>query len=316
MAADALLRLGHGEALNPWLCDYVDRLEPAPRPRWEITDEDWREPLGDASRLGDWCALLTRQVHAEPWDAVLARWWPRLLPGAIASAAHGLIRTGHAVRAVREQVTTARLDELAAALGYWAARWQPLAPSQAHPGSADIGMALDDLPAIGRTGGIRTRLAQLGQDPAWATAVASGPSVSSPQCVPTALESLIDVAVSRYGSWAHNKPVMLVHAATAPRAVALALPALPEQLWPASYDTAWAVTAAISAAYRPTHPRPLTPGQPRPELPPPELPEVVAEAVASADAHVIKFTEVAVESHHRGNPTALTSASLATSLIV
>ena len=63
-------------------------------------------------------------MHDQPWQDVLALWWPRLLPGAVASANHGLIRSGHVVRALREGVTPQRLDELGAALGYWAARWQ------------------------------------------------------------------------------------------------------------------------------------------------------------------------------------------------
>lgn len=66
MAADTLRRLGHGDDLQGWLRGYVRRLEPAPGLHEEITDEEWREPLGDASRLGDWCALLSRQTHAEP----------------------------------------------------------------------------------------------------------------------------------------------------------------------------------------------------------------------------------------------------------
>jgi hypothetical protein len=306
MTADALLRLGHGDAVKPWLHGYVDRLEPAPPARWEILDEDWRDPLGDASRLGDWSALLTRQLHTEPWEAVLARWWPRLLPGAVASAAHGLIRTGHAVRAVREEVTGPRLDELAQALGYWAARWQPLPPAGPGRVARDVDTALDELPALGRGGGIRARLAGLDRHPGWAPAVASMPE---PASVPAALDTLIDAAVSHYRRWAHNEPVMLVHAATAPRAVALVLPALPEHLWPAAYDTAWAVTAAIGAAYRPADPAPLD------DAPAPVLSEVVAGAVESGDAHAVKFAEVAVESHERGNPTALASAALATALI-
>ena len=65
-------------------------------------------------------------MKAAPWRDVLQRWWPRLLPGAVASATHCLIRTWHAVRALREAVTAPRVDELAQALGYWAARWHPL----------------------------------------------------------------------------------------------------------------------------------------------------------------------------------------------
>ncbi len=125
MASDALLRLGQGEHLQSWLHGYVTRLEPAPDARWRLTDDEWRELLGDASRLGDWCALLNEQVHAEPWETVLVRWWPRLLPGAVASATHGLIRTGHRARTPGTGEHP-RLDELGQALAYWAARWQPV----------------------------------------------------------------------------------------------------------------------------------------------------------------------------------------------
>ena len=206
MAADAMLRLGHGDDLRGWLAGYVRRLEPAPGPRWQITDEEWREPLGDPSRLGDWCALLSEQVHAEPWEQVLARWWPRLLPGAVASATHGLIRTGHAVRALREQVTAPRLDELGQALGYWAARWQPLPEPQPARGSLDAGDALDAVPAGDLTGGVRTRLADLSHTPGWPVALGALRPVADPTQVPTALDALVDAAVTRYGRWAHSDP--------------------------------------------------------------------------------------------------------------
>ena len=43
------------------------------------------------------------------------------LPGVAAAAFHGLIRTAHAVQ-------SGHAGEVAAALAYWAWRWQPLAP--------------------------------------------------------------------------------------------------------------------------------------------------------------------------------------------
>jgi hypothetical protein len=260
-------------------------------------------------RLGDWCALFTAQVRREPWTDVLTRWWPRLLPGAVAASTHGLIRTGHAVRALRERETPQRLDELAAALGYWAARWQPLPGRRPPAGTADVASALAALPAVDAPGGARTRIARLGETPAWPVSLGRLRPVQEAAAVPEALDALVDAAVTGYGRWAHGNPVMLVHAATAPRAAALVLPALPVQLWRATYETAWAVSAAITSAYRPrdagtTEPTPL------------DVDEVVDRAVATRDEHAIKFVEVARESHDRGNPHALAAGERAADLLL
>lgn len=309
MAADALIRLGHGGSATTWADCYAERLEPVPQPRWPIAAQEWRDVIGDPSRLGDWCALLGQQVRVEPWEQVLTRWWPRLLPGAVASAAHGLIRTGHAVRALREQVTAPRLDELGQALGYWAARWQPLpAPRPSPP--LPIAAAFDAVPAHPLTGGIRARLAQLDQDDAWLHALGAVQPPPDVETIPGRIDQIVDAAVTRYGNWGHAEPVMLVHAATAPRAVGLVLPVLPRALWPASYQMAWAVTAAVTAAYRPAE-RSAPAAAPFPV----DIDTVVERAVASSDAHALKFTEVAMESHRRGNTSALTSAALALTLI-
>lgn len=309
MAADALVRLGRGADVAGWLRGYVRRLEPAPDTRWPITEPEWAGLLGDASRLADWCALLTQQLQAEPWEAVLARWWPRLLPGAVASATHGLIRTGHAVRALREQRTEPRLAELGQALGYWAARWQPVPPPAAGRGTAEVAVALDALPARELTGGIRTRLATLRNDPRWPGVLAAVAPAADPVAVPATLDALVDAAVSRYLQWGQANPVMLVHAATAPRAVGLALPSLPQHLWPASYDAAWVVAATVATVYRPVGTAVL--GHDGPAA----LDEIVEGAVISRDEHAIKFTEVALESYRRGNRFALPAAARAVALI-
>lgn len=312
MAADALIRLGYGEAVERWVDGYARRLDEAPAPRWDIEETDWREVLGDPSRLGDWCALFDRQLREEPWQDVLIRWWPRLLKGAVASAAHGLIRTGHAVRALLEQPTAPRRAELAQALGYWAARYQSLPPHPSPAGTATAAAALDAVPVVCSTGGMRTRLADLAQEPSWPATIARLRPVAHPQEVPAALDTLVDEAVTRYLRWAHGNPIMLVHAATAPRAAALVLPALPQHLWRATYDVAWAVTAAISAAYRPATPPPaMTSGEQHTTTPE----QVTERAVATGDEHAIKFVEVAQQSHHRGNSHALAAGARASHLI-
>jgi hypothetical protein len=312
MAVDALLRMGQGDQMHSWISGYETRLEEQPAARWMIPEEQWREYLGDASRLGDWCALFAEEVHSQPWESLLARWWSRLLPGAIASATHGLIRTGHAVRALREQVTTPRLNELGQALGYWAARWQPIPGQQRPEGSLEVGAALDDLPSININGGHRTRIAQLAQTPSWPFSLRALKRPTESVEVPGAIDALVDAALTRYEIWGQSDPIMLIHAVTAPRAAALALPSLPQVLWLDTYDTAWAVAAAISSAYRSTRPVRLhTSATPAAR----SADEIAELAVTSGDEHAIKFAEVAQEAHRRGNHVALSAAARATELI-
>lgn len=312
MAADALIRLGCSEEVEGWVDGYTRRLDEAPAPRWDIEEDEWREVLGDPSRLGDWCVLFDRRLREEPWQDVLVRWWPRLLDGAVASAAHGLIRTGHAVRALRELPTAPRQAELAQALGYWAARHQQL-PAHPHPhGDAGPAAALDAVPVLDTSGGIRTRLDDLARVPSWPATVSRLRGAPLPGQVPAALDALVDEAVTRYQHWAHASPIMLVHAATAPRAASLVLPALPEHLWAPTYEAAWAVTAAISTIYRPSTPPPPTTRSEQHTVTPEQ---VTARAVGTGDEHAIKFVEVAQESHRRGNTHALPAGARASRLI-
>jgi hypothetical protein len=311
MAVDALMRMDHAAEIDRWVDGYLVRLEEQPRPRWLISPDSWRDPLGDASRLGDWLTFFEHQLTQEPWQDVLALWWPRLLPGAIASATHSLIRTGHVVRSLLEEVTPPRVQELGQALGYWAARWAPLPPS-APRGDQAPALALTGVPTVPDQGGARSRIAALWDQEEWTRAAANARAPETAADVEAALDILVDAAVTRYGAWAGAEPVMLVHMATAPRAARLVLPALPAELWRPTYAAAWNVSAAIASMYRPSGPGAAL-AVPRPA-------DDTADAVASAaadhgDEHVIKFAEVAIESHHRGNPEALRAARTAVALI-
>src|SRR5262249_17339963 len=66
------------------------------------------------------------ELEEASWPAVLDRWASRLAPGFCAAATHGVIRTGHAARALSISETPSRLAELAYALAYWAATYQTL----------------------------------------------------------------------------------------------------------------------------------------------------------------------------------------------
>lgn len=303
MAADALVRVGFADGLHAWADGYLPRLEERPTERWRIGSEEsgadgWRAALGASTRLGDWLAYFGRVTAEEPWVDVLATWWPRLLPGLLAAATHGVIRTGHVVRRLREEDNPVRRAELGDALASWAARFAPLPPA-APSGMLLPSRAYDDLPVSPVGGGARDRAAALG--PSWAAVAAS---VQQPDDIGVALDDLVDAAVSQYARWAPANATMLVHMATAPRAVALVVPSLPASLHQDAYEFAWNASAAIGAMYRPsTDPRVTV-----------SAGDVASAAYATADAHAIKFTEVALESQARGNRDALPAAALSCSL--
>ncbi len=288
MAAEALTRHGDGGIVHRWIDDYSDLLEPRPRGIDPIDDEAWRDPLGDPVRTGDWIEFFERRIADEDWQPLLATWWPRLLPGIAAGATHGVIRVGHAVRALSEQVTTPRLTELAHGLAYWAARWQPLAPAGLGPYRAtDPRTALDAVPRVAdQRFGIRNRLAQLATTERWAEAAGAVPGEGS---VPDRLAAIVAAAVRQHGTRGHGNPIMMVHAATAPNAVLRTLPVLPPPLWQPSLEAAWAATAAVTAAYAPADERPAPAGDGL------DAQEVMARAAAHGDPHVIKLADTALD---------------------
>src|SRR5258707_8582878 len=127
----------------------MQRLEELPRPRTELTNETWQDALGDHRRIGDWTAYLTRQVGESPWRDVLLTWWPRLLPGIVAGATHGVIRVGHAVHhLLTADESRPAVTELAHGLAYWAARAQPIPATATPGGNLDPAGALSLIPRI------------------------------------------------------------------------------------------------------------------------------------------------------------------------
>lgn len=329
MAAEAMTHRGHGDQVRTWLDVYVRRLEEFPRGLGPI-GTDWQEALGDVRRVADWTAFFGRQIEEQPWRQVLNAWWPRLLPGVVAAATHGVIRVGHAVRALMlDGDDDAHSAELAQALAYWAARWQTL--PAAHSGASAAAAAgrthartplqlLDAVPRIAdQAGGIRERLPRLSGVAAWPSALAGFSVPAAPERIRAVLAELADAATFRYLAYGHGNGVMLVHSATAPTAVLRTLPALETELWAPSLAASWAAVSALTAVYAPAEPAP------RADLPePPAGPQsrqeaaedTFARAVEHGDEHVIKFADTAVDVFARtGNPDALAAALRAMQLI-
>jgi hypothetical protein len=315
MAAEALARRGRADAIPGWIDAYVARLDEMPAPSDPVTDDNWRDALGD--RVADWTVYLTRQVREQPWQDVLATWWPRLLPGIAAGATHGVIRTGHAVRTLLAgDESAAARAELGHGLAYWAARSRRV-PGVADPaGTLAPGPALDAVPHLAdQEGPIRFRITRLADLDGWTRSVTALHPAEGPDEVPERLAEVITAATLRYLRYGHGSPVLLVHTATAPNAVLQTLPALPPDLWIPSLAAAWAASAALTAMYAPWS------AQPRSELPTaPQADDPVAEVIDRActhgDEHVIKFTDTAAWVYQQtANPDALAAAIHSTRLL-
>ena len=133
MAAEALIAMGRPDAVADFVEGYKKRFTAVyPSIRLPITRENWRAALGEGQRVADWTEFFNRELKEAAWPQALDQWVAALAPGLAAAAAHGLIRTAHAVRSLSIKETNLRRRELAEGLGYWAAYYQTL-PSSAAP---------------------------------------------------------------------------------------------------------------------------------------------------------------------------------------
>lgn len=124
MAAEALEILGHG-ALIPALTDvYTPRL--GVFALGQAIEPDAMEAALGNGEDGHWVATFLDRIETSSWSATVQEWLPRLLPGMFAASGQALLRTAHALRAVRRLETRPRILEVAYGLGYWASRFQTL----------------------------------------------------------------------------------------------------------------------------------------------------------------------------------------------
>jgi hypothetical protein len=209
MAAEALAKLGYCDEVESWVAANLRHRahRPFPDPAQLITD--WRAALGDRSRGGDWVQLFRCELAGTSWREVLRTWWPRLLPGCVGSLSHGLIRTAHAVRSLREAVPPSdlQIDELARALGFWATVFTPLVADPHR--SRDLDAAAVDC----------------------------------------ALSELTAEYAGHYAATMPSFPIPLIHTITAPAAMRLALAEIPEQLHAESFATIAEVNRQFFAAF-------------------------------------------------------------------
>jgi len=327
MAAEALVRLGRSDAVEHWLDGYLPQLEPAPSPSDRITDQAWPDALGKYDRVADWTEYFRDQLKDDPWRDVLARWWPRLLPGVAAAATHGIIRTSHAARSLAAAeatetagtpasgVTGPRLDELANAFAYWAASYFEIPGAAPASGTLDLPAAIRGLPVVTEDvpgDMISARLkAGVAREPGFGQAVAALAAPAGPDAARAALRDLARVFAGNFLVYGRKQPITWLHAVTSPVAAYSALPLLPDELARPTYDALWTVGAAIYTVHAG-----IASPEPLPAATPPAPDDLTDRAVATADEHAIKLTEACLRLHAQTpDPVLLHAAARASALL-
>jgi hypothetical protein len=307
MAAEALVRLGRGDDVARFVDTYRRRLEPAPGPGRAPGADDLEGALGMHDRWADWLALFERELDGRPEVSVVAEWVPRLAPGTVGAATHGLIRTAHALRSLvtpqgaaapgGSEAGSLRRHEMAEGLAYWAATYQELPGPPLLVGRDGVTAAVARLPTLPEEAPeepfITERVRYLDMVAApFEQAVAS---LGAPRDLHAALTALaVQGAVAYVANAGGGHEIALVHAVTAPMALDLLLPVLHPGDRPVAFAYGWQAVAALHTAYATVR---IDPGEHQPEEAPPDAAQLAAAAVDSGDEHAIKLAEAALRVH-------------------
>ncbi len=149
MVVEALCRMGCGDMAAPWLHSRLTEAEPHPPATLHVHEGNWQGFLGKTDQFTPWRRFFEGEVEAMDLRDLLDKWVPRLAPGYAGAATHGLLRTAHAARAFADHDTPQRRDELAQGLALWASTYLPL-PESAPDGIAPkaIDEALAAIPLV------------------------------------------------------------------------------------------------------------------------------------------------------------------------
>ena len=308
MVAEALAHLGRDDAIAGWVERYRRRLDVAPAPASRsLSEEDWPAALGQPERFPEWLALFEREVADRPPAAVVGEWAPRLLPGSVGAATHGLIRTGHAVRALAVADTAPRRLEVACGLAFWAASYRELPGPPLLIGREGVPQALADLPYLPEDAPAQVLISDrvTGVD---AIADEFEQAVASLGWNGGAVALLDELAAGGARAYLRNADgggaIGLLHAVTAPLAAELLLPWLAGEDRDAALGYVWQAVAALHVAYAIDRQGP----EPAPDVP--SADGLVERALAGGDEHAIKLTEAALRSFGRsGEPALLLAAA-------
>jgi hypothetical protein len=296
MASDALVALGRADAVERWAAWYAGHLQEPVEARNPISTSEWREALGDIRRAGDWSVFFRAELEEQPWTEVLEGWAPRLAPGVMAGATHGILRTAHAVRALSRAANEQRLRELAEGLAYWAARYQVLPGAEAMPGELPVDVAISRVTPSDRPGAGLIFEAVGRLDASEFAPVIN--YVDAGRDVDAFVSDMTRSFVRRYMENAPHATIAFVHTVTAPSALRILAPYLSDTSRRALQRYMWQACAAIYATY--ARPSPITPASSA-SIDPADVDraDLADRAVAARDEHAIKFTEACLREFDR-----------------
>ena len=296
MGAEAMCAMGRADAVIPWVENYRHMFTDCPRPSLKIDPLRWRDALGVANRFADWALFFRDELKSQPWTDAIRKWGALLSPGLVGAATHGIIRTGHAVRALSEQETPNRLAELAEGLAYWAAAYEELPEKRTPLPTSMPSHAIDEVPLlpVQRRGHFHTivdALVQLDDFPPFAQTISlvdTGGSASA------FLSNLTETFARVYLTNAHDiiTTIAFIHSVDAPAALRKMSAYLDTGGVREGLCFAWQASASLYSIYG------VNPPQPESAAPSiADAAELFQSAIDAGDEHAIKFTEVCLREH-------------------
>ena len=299
MAIEAMCAMRRPDAVMPWFERYRGSLAPRRARVARLTNDNWRAALADHRRTEDWFEFFRNELQERPWPALLDTWAARLAPGLMASATHGVIRTGHATRAIALEDTPARRRELADGLAYWAAEYMPLPAERQQPERAmpsDAIARVQMIPSTMRSatlGAFTDALARLDSfEPFKHTLDAVDPSGDAGAFLSDLTATFARVFLANARDT--YTTIAFVHAVTGPSALRPLLPHLSDTTVRDALAYAWQTAAAMYATFGT---RADLAGIDPAEKKVWNDDELIERAIACGDEHAIKFTEVCLREH-------------------
>lgn len=290
MAAEALVAMGQGALAKSWVKANRGNILPANDGAPPLDVSELEGAVGDPRRQDAWRSFFHHRLVRGPWEPVLDQWADRLAPGLFAAAAHGIIRVGHGVRALRVEDTPLRRRELAEGLALWAGSYQPLVTHRVDDSPTfSPKEALAKVPLVPpahrrNEGAITTALEQLPHAQGFAEVISL---VDVSGDLPALANKIASEFAQVFLDRVHTPltAIVFTHAITGVAAILNIAPHVKEETARKLVSYGWQTAAGLHSAYS-EFPAP-GPGAVQPDSPS----EIPGHAAQHGDDHVIKLSE-------------------------